>query len=269
MAPTTRSIPSRLASLVEDLELEQPKVVTVKQLDALAGRHRLSLTGNQVGYELRRLGWLLNLRTKGAWEFAPAARAGAFGGGDRHVELRAVLGIDRNFPGVLAMESAAVALGLGARVPQKEVLTLPPGRRLPKSLDDWRVVRLAFGGHASEIINGLPTWRVESLLCGMAARPDGFQDWPNVGGWLGSAVSRSDMSVVRQLLDGHAMAVWRRTAYLMAFGGNGAAGDTLMEAAPEGKGPIHFGPRNRPSVFDAHFGVVDSVLAPWQEAARP
>jgi hypothetical protein len=40
---------------------------------------------------LREHGWLLDLATRGVWEFAPAARAGAYGSGDPLVELRATL----------------------------------------------------------------------------------------------------------------------------------------------------------------------------------
>ena len=88
-AAESRSVPSRLAGVVEALELDQPRVVTVADLEGLARSSGLSISGVALGYQLRRLGWLLPLRTRGVWEFAPAARAGRYSAGDRHIELRA------------------------------------------------------------------------------------------------------------------------------------------------------------------------------------
>ena len=147
-ADEPRSIPSRLAPVLEALELDQPRVVTADTLARRAEDHGIDTDGQQLAYDLRRLGWLIGLRTKGAWEFVPGARAGRFGAGDRHIELRAALAVDVGFRGALAMESAAVALGLAGRVPDREVLWVPPGRRVPKSFGDWRVVRLAVSDDA-------------------------------------------------------------------------------------------------------------------------
>src|SRR5680860_518014 len=113
----SRPIPSRLAPVLEALELDQPRVVTADGLAHLARGQGIDIDGVQLAYELRRLGWLIGLRTKGAWEFVPGARAGRFGAGDRYIELRAALAVGAEFQGALAMESAAVALGLAGRVP--------------------------------------------------------------------------------------------------------------------------------------------------------
>ena len=88
-AAESRSVPSRLASVVEALELDQPRVVTVADLEGLSRSSGLSISGVALGYGLRRLGWLLPLRTRGVWEFAPAARAGRCSAGGPHIELRA------------------------------------------------------------------------------------------------------------------------------------------------------------------------------------
>ncbi len=78
-----------------------------------------------VAYELQRRGWLGQLRTRNVWEFLPGARAGAYGAGDRYIELRAQLAYDPDAPFVLAMESAAVLLGLAQRLPASEVVACP------------------------------------------------------------------------------------------------------------------------------------------------
>lgn len=265
----SRSIPSRLAPVLEALELDQPRVVTAHGLAQLASAQGIDIDGLRLAYELRRLGWLIGLRTKGAWEFVPGARAGRYGAGDRHVELRAALAIDPGFPGALAMESAAVALGLAGRVPDREVLWVPPGRRVPKSLGEWRVVRLAVSDDGIASLDGLPTWRVETLLSGMALRPDAFHDWPNVGEWLDRAVSQVDADSITRALTGAPRAAWQRASYLLAMGGAEVAGFEVIEEAPRGRGPAYLGPRQRKGRFDRRFEIVDSVLAPGFSGVQP
>jgi hypothetical protein len=255
--------------VLEALELDQPRVITADTLARLAVELGIDIDGRQLAYELRRLGWLIGLRTKGAWEFVPGARAGRFGAGDRHIELRAALAVDAGFRGALAMESAAVALGLAGRVPDREVLWVPPDRRVPKSFGDWRVVRLAVSDDAIAPVDGLPTWRVETLLAGMAVRPDGFHDWPNVVEWLARAVSRADADSIARSIVGAPRAAWQRASYLLAMGGEEAAGLEVFEQAPPGRGPAYLGPRQKRGRFDRRFEIVDSVLAPSFSSVKP
>ncbi len=268
-AAESRSVPSRLAGVVEVLELEQPRVVTVADLDGLGRSSGLSMSGAALGYGLRRLGWLLPLRTRGVWEFAPAARAGRYSAGDRHIELRAARAVDPRFPGVLAMESAAVLLGLAGHVPEREVLAVPPGYRVSKALRDWRVIGLSLPGDPTQEAEGLPVWRVEALLAGMAVRPDGYGDWRNVAQWLPRAVGQASAAEVASFLDGASRAGWRRAGYLFARGGRSDIGIELIEHAPPGRGPVYLGPRDRPGRFDVRSEVIDSVLADGQQALQP
>ncbi len=265
----SRPIPSRLAPVLEALELDQPRVVTADSLAQLARDQGVDIDGVQLAYELRRLGWLLGLRTKGAWEFVPGARAGRFGAGDRYIELRAAIALDAEFQGALAMESAAVALGLAGRVPNREVLWVPLGNRAPKSFGGWRVVRLPVQDDGIASVDGLPTWRAETLLGGMARRPDGFHDWPNVGEWLAQAVAQVDAESVARSLEGAPRAAWQRASYLLAMGGAEAAGLEVIEQAPLGRGPAYLGPRQRKGTFDRRFEIIDSVLAPSFSGVQP
>ena len=229
----SRSIPSRLAPVLEALELDQPRVVTADSLAQLARDQRVDIDGVHLAYELRRLGWLVGLRTKGA------------------------------------MESAAVALGLAGRIPDREVLWVPPDNRAPKSFGNWRVIRLPVRDDGIASVDGLPTWRAETLLGGMARRPDGFHDWPNVGEWLARAVSQVDAESVARSLEGGPRAAWQRASYLLAMGGEEAAGFEVIEHAPIGRGPAYLGPRQRKGTFDRRFEVVDSVLAPSFSGVQP
>lgn len=262
-------MPTRFAGVLEALELDQPRVVTADQLDDLARASGLAMSGTALGYELRRLGWLLPLRTRGVWEFAPAARAGRYSAGDRHVELRAALAIDPAFPGVLAMESAAVLLGLAGHVPEREALAVPPGFRVSAALRDWRVIQLRLPGDTTVPVERLPVWRVEALLAGMATRPDGYRDWGNVAGWLPRAVERADPQMIAGFLEGTAQAARQRAGYLLAVGGRPDDGLALVGGAASDRGPVYLGPRDRRGWFDARFGVIDSVLIPGVEAVQP
>lgn len=267
MTEPARALPARLAAVVEELELEQPRVVTIADLQRLTQAAGLPMSGRDLGYQLHRLGWLLSLRTRGAWEFAPAARAGRYDAGDRYIELRATLAVNPGFPGVIAMESAALLLGFAGHVPDAEVLALPLESRAPKAFDQWRVVRVDLPVDVVSV-DGLPTWRVEALLAGMAIRPDGFHDWPNVPQWLPRAVAAADANTASALLASARRAAWLRLAYLFAFGHRVDVGQSLRAEAPPGRGPAHLGPRDRPGRYDRRFDVVDSVLAPGLDALQ-
>ncbi|MDT0264127.1 hypothetical protein [Jatrophihabitans lederbergiae] len=72
-----RSLPGSLAPVVEELELEQPQVVTLAQITGILGRvgaGEAALEPGHVAYELQRRGWLGRLRTMNTWEFLPGAR---------------------------------------------------------------------------------------------------------------------------------------------------------------------------------------------------
>lgn len=167
------------------------------------------------------------------------------------------------------MESAAVALSLSGRVPDKEVLWLPPDHRLPKSLNDWRAVRFDMPSNGVTVVNGLPIWTVESLVVGMALRPDSFKDWPNVGEWLPRATSQLDPARLIERLAVAPRSAWQRAGYLMAMGSSEAIGLLILDAAPPGRGPTYLGPRHVPGKSDQRFDLIDSVLSPGLSGVQP
>lgn len=108
-------------------------------------RAETPLAPDTAAERLVRLGWLLPLRKRDAWEFAPAARAGRLSGGDPWIELRAVLAHDAAAPVAVAFESAVWELGHSSHQPTRPVVAHRPGWRSPRALDaravtfDWRV----------------------------------------------------------------------------------------------------------------------------------
>ncbi len=129
MTSNQRSVPRSIAPVLEALELEQPTLVTLGLLEELVEGTDSSAT--HAARMLRERGWLLPLRTPGVWEFAPGARAGAWGGGDPFIELRARL-TTRPVEVAVAAESAAWLQGLSTRAPDPHVIGAPPDLNIPE-----------------------------------------------------------------------------------------------------------------------------------------
>ena len=255
---TARDVTKALAPLLQQLELEQPRVVTKAALESLATSAGVDWPVEVVVRRLREAGWLLDLKTRGVWEFAPAARAGAFGSGDPLVELRATLARKAGSPLAVAAESAAYLLGLASRRPDRDVVGAPAGVRTPRALRDLRVVHWV---PRTELVakDGLPVWSVTTLLAFMAAKPGGYRDWPNVGEWIVQAAMVTPAEAIAEELSGHPRAAWARAAYLLDRGAESDIAVQLMELAPSGTGPFYLGRRALSGRYDGRFDVVDST----------
>ena len=254
---TVRDIPSSLAPLIELLELDQPRVVTTADLQILATQAGIDWPVDLIVRRLRQRGWLLDLRTRGAWEFAPAARAGAIGSGDPMIELRATLEKNPDAPLAVGAESAAYRLGFSSRRPDREVVAAPQGVRLPKALGEFRIVRWRTQ-HVVQI-DGLPVWNVATLLAFMASRPAGFHDWPNVGEWIITATNEVSIHDLEEALSGRPRAAWARAAYLFDRGGHVDSASELLARAPQGRGPYYLGSRKAPGRYFKEYDIVDST----------
>jgi hypothetical protein len=134
-------------------------------------------------------------------------------------------------------------------------------------MDEFRVVRWA-PSMPTHDIDGLPVWSVSTLLAFMGARPNRYRDWPNVSEWLTDAVQRVTVEALRSELAEQPRSAWARTSYLLLRGGAGEAADELIASAPDGRGPFHLGPRERPSEYERRFDVVDHVFpSSWSAKA--
>ena len=261
MTSTQRSVPRSVAPVLEALELDQPTLVTLSLLEELIGQTEASTSASYAARMLRERGWLLPLRSPGVWEFAPGARAGAYGGGDPFIELRARLAT-RPIDVAIAAESAAWLNGLSTRGPDPHVIGAPPEVNIPKSLDDFRVVRWSVVEPAEDH-DGLPVWSVPTLLAFMGARPERYRDWPNVSEWIAAAAKRTSVSALERELAGQPRSGWARTSYLLSVGEQDEMGEALLSAAPPGSGPFHLGPRDMKSKFSSRFEVIDHIFPTW------
>jgi predicted transcriptional regulator of viral defense system len=249
-----------LASVVEQLELDGASIVTVADLARLSGTNISADAARQVAYELQRTGWLGRLRTKNAWEFLPGARGGPIGSEDRFVEFRARRATDPEWGGVLAMESAATLHGLAQRLPAQEVVALPHGEIFPKAFSGhWRYVRLDVGRDGITLVNALPTWTLDALIVGIAARPSGYRDVAGLGQWLEQAAQRVDTDAVIGLLEPQKPATRQRAAYLLSAALFHDKADSVLRAYPP-RQPVWLGPRAAGGHFDGRCMVNDTLL---------
>ncbi len=255
---TARSTTPSLSRLLELLELEQPRVVTREDLEEWAREAGIRWPTNVVLQRMRERGWLLDLKTRGVWEFAPAARAGAYGAGDPLIELRATLARRPAAPYALAAESASYLLGYASRRPAREVVSAPAGVTVPPALRDFRAVRWTAKASLVER-EGLPVWGPSTLIAFMATRPSLYRDWPNAGEWLGMAAAEVGADALRDELRGRSRSAWARAAYLLDLGGRYDLAALVLEDAPSGHGPYYLGPRARAGRHSKAFDVVDST----------
>ena len=265
MKDSPRTIRKSLASIVEQLELEQPKIVTLDMLGSLAqaaGKNTQNIGDvRKLAYRLESVGWLGKLRTRGAWEFLPGARAGAYGSQDHLIEFRAQLLVNPSWKGALAMESAAVLLGFAQRLPQKDTVAIPPGESLPKALSTWRRVSISWQDFWITQIEGLPTWHLEALITGIAIRPSAYHDLPGLAQWLPDAGRKIDAEKLMVCLIDSPVSVWQRAAYLSLLAGANSTADTLLSKCPP-KTSIWFGATRSGGEYQSTTMINDADLAP-------
>ncbi|MDQ3784070.1 MAG: type IV toxin-antitoxin system AbiEi family antitoxin [Actinomycetota bacterium] len=239
--------------------MRQPKIVTRELLAEMVEERGVPLAIKDISERLQRHGWLLSLKTQGAWEFAPAARAGPIGSGDPFIELRATLLRRPGLSATVAYDSAAWIHGLAGRAPEKHVLAIPAQTVAPPALRDFRFTRQTSRLGPVEM-DGLPTWRIETLLVLMGAHPTSYRAWPTVGEWLAEASEKVDQKLILEELKQRPRSAWARTGYLLETGGRVDVAEAIERLAPEGKGPFYLGSRKSGGRHDRRWDVRDSVL---------
>jgi len=262
-----RALPRRLAGLVEQMELDQPRVVTLSDLTRMAGETGARIEESDVvalAYRLRDLGWFGTVRTQGVWEFNPGSRAGAYGSGDRFIELRGYLAVHPEWRGALAMESAATILGLAQHLPRQEVISIIPGQRCPRALSDWRMVSVDIPDVGRTHQDGLPLWNIAGLVAGIALRPSAYHDLAGLAQWLPEVRHRLHEAELMDCLANAPDSAWQRAAYLTRIAGADAVSCALLEQKPP-QHPVWFGATRRGGVYDRVTKVNDADLIRFLE----
>lgn len=254
----TRALPTSIARVVEELELRLPAVVTRSLLREISTKAGLQLNEDTLAERLVRRGWLLPLRQRDAWEFAPAARAGRYPAGDPWIELRALLEHDPDAPVVVAFESAVWELGHSTHQPTQPVLGHRSDWRPPRSLGtrtvkfDWKL--------PTRLLNGLPVWGEPTTIVAAAERPAAQGNWANADGWLPETFRATTLDDVIVEVEHRNVPTLARLGYLAEWSGRDDIADEI-EALLPGRPPVtFFGPRDRRVRWSRRWRVYDSNL---------
>ena len=252
-----RRLSSTLAVVVEELELDQPTVVTAALLREIAHRHGLGTPPKVIAARLREAGWLLPIGKRGVWEFAPGSHAGAIGHGDPTTPLLAALAARPDLPAALALGSAAWALGFADRVPSTLDIAVPTGTRVGQDLRRIAAVSrfTTHVGHATA--KGVPCHRAEQVVVHLAADPAAPRSWGAVLEWLPDLAADADRAVLLDELEGRPRAVAVRVGYLLS----GLRADLAAPLASLATDLTRFGRRGDPPLrYAAAWRVQDALL---------
>lgn len=252
----TRTISRGLAPLVEQLELDQPVVVTVDQLRELVSDARIGSPVHVVAQRLMETGWLMRTGVRGAYEFIPGSHAGRFRHGDPFLVLRAQLAVRPATPGRIALGSALWSHGMTDRPPSPHEISLPPGEHLPSALRRaFRVVRFEPRLPPADD-HDLPTDRPTTILVNLADTPAQVRSWADALDALPRlAAATTTETLLAEAADRpHATRV--RLAYLL----DRVAPDLVDALDVEPTGRVWFGPRQAVRRNVARWNVADTVL---------
>jgi len=255
----TRTLPAGLSAIVEELELDQPLVVTVADLALLAERAGVASPPKLIADRLRERGWLLPTATAGAFEFAPGAHAGAIGHGEPFLELLAALAKRPSLALAVCLGSALWAHDLIDRAPDMLEIAASDRTRVPAGLvKSSRVV--VFAAHIAPLtVRGAPVHRLATILVHLAARPSQVASWGAVADALPSLVDAMDSEELDRELDHRPRSVRMRLAYLV-HGVDPTLADRLVSAVTERDSKVWFGPRGHLRRHNQRFGIADTLL---------
>lgn len=254
----TRPVSARLAPILEELELRQPAVVTRSLLTEILAQAQMSLRPEAAAERLVRLGWLLPLRTRGAWEFAPAARAGRYRAGDPWIELRALLVHNPDAPVAVAFESAVWELGHSSHPPDRPVLAHRRGWRPPPSLG---VRAVTFDWHVqAKTVRGLPAWTEATILVAAAERPAAQGNWGNADDWLPDTFRAATVENLLREADGRRTSTLARLGHLAEWAGHNDIAEEIEALLPSRLPVTFLGPRDHRAQWSRRWHVYDSLL---------
>lgn len=259
VSATTRRASSSLAGLLQELELRQPKVVTGSLLAEVIAAAGSRLTTAAAVERLVREGWLAPLRTRDAWEFVPAARAGPHPSGDPWIELRALLARKPNAPVAVAFASALWARGFSSHQPSRQTFAHRPGWRPPRSLSDARSVSYDWRLPLRHM-DGLPVWQPATIVVAAANRPDCQDNWGNADDWLPEILRATTPADVVAEATGRGTAALTRLGYFAEWSGRHDIVEVLRPLLPERLPVTFLGPRQPRGRWVKQWKLYDSLL---------
>ncbi len=256
MVDMARDIPSWLSGILEQLELEHPKLVSVADIDDMVSRAEINVPGRVVASRLKKRGWLLDTPQRGVWEFVPAEMAGAYSSADPLIPLKAFSLAHPTIEYALTSQTAAWAHGLADRLPARIEVSFPIAPKVKVPSEIWQSVYQS----------NLPLARVknvfalapEAIAVHMAQRPSAVRSWHSVPEWLPDIAYEMDICDILTELDGRPASVWARTAYLLSGMRPDVADGIAAVFTPKSK--IRFGTGGSAKRCDERWMVADMTL---------
>jgi hypothetical protein len=242
---------------LEQLELEQPSLVTSADLSRILLNEGISTPTRVIAARLRERGWLLATEQRGVWEFVPASVAGAFSANDPVLPLRSFLAQHPNEQCALTFQAAAWALGFANRTPLRLEVAISDSR-LKKKLPHSLLPSVFSPNVDAAQAHGVPSLVLESVIVHMAAKPSAVRSWSSALEWFSELAAEASSAPLVQELAGRPSALCARTGYLLQ-GVRPDLADFIQEMSP----PRHktwFGPRIRLKRHDSRWQIADTLL---------
>lgn len=252
----SRTIPSHLAEIIEELELERPELVTPDEVRGLIEKHDVQVPANRVTQLLSEKGWLLKTDVRGVWEFSPAERAGSYSKESPFLPLKAIRKKDPDRDIRVALDSAMWCHDFLDRLPSEIDVVLPPEDHVPAAIKrNYRVLR--FEAHLDPVTaNDVPVQQLETILVHLVDKPNKVQSWTSVFDWLPDLVEEVEQENVLTELINRSHSTKIRFAYLLS----GLAPDLAENLDIEPAGKVWFGPREKLRRHNATWNVADTIL---------
>lgn len=251
-----RSIPQWLSSVLEQLELDRPELVTISDMDRIASGAGISVPGRVIASRLKDRGWLLETPQRGVWEFAPAEVAGAYSSADPLLPLKAFRLANPTIDCALSFQSAAWALGLADRVPARIEVAFceQPKVKIPQSIDS-STYRTNLSSSQAKGVDVLPA---EAVVIHMAQRPNAVRSWQSALEWLPDVAFEISAASLLKELEGRPASVYARTGYLLSGMRPDVSNAIAHVYKPRTK--TRFGTTDKAQRSDELWQIVDSLL---------
>lgn len=242
--------------MLEELELERPEIVSIKEVGKIAERIGIGMPARAIASRLKARGWLLETPQRGVWEFVPAEAAGAFSSMDPLLPIKAFALANPSIDYALTFQTAAWALGLADRVPAciEVAFAAQPKVKVPS--------QILTTTYAPKLANctakGVSILAPEAIIVNMTLRPGALRSWTSVEEWLPDVAYEIASASMIEELDNRPDSAWARTGYLLQ-GMRPDVSDAIRSAfTPRSK--IRFGTIGKTIRNDERWMVADATL---------
>lgn len=252
-----RTLSRGLAPIVEQLELEQPHLITLHTLAQLSKESNAKSSPRVIAARLIKQGWLLPTGIPAVYEFAPASNAGPHGMNDPATLFAAALTHDPTLQASLSGDSAAWALGYADRAPTKLTIATPTNTsKMPAALTKKAHITRFDAKLPPTTARTVPTQQTETLIVWLASKPNHVVSWETVQEWLPRATTNLNAQLILQELENRPNTTKVRLGYLLQALRPDIAEEMLQHVSSK----VWFGPRARLRRHSANWMIADTAL---------